>query len=216
MKKLVAIYTGQGLSGPLQALLNGQVPELSLFNIIDDSIIHDVNQAGEVTEPVAMRLLKYFHIAEEMEADYILNTCSSVGEVVEFAQKFIQKPIIRIDEAMAAVAVEKYESIGVIATLPTTQRPTMNLLQAKAHDSGKKVNIVSGMATGAYAALVSGKPELHDQLIEQAAERLAKQVDCIVLAQGSMMRMQEALSHMTGKAVLSSPVCCAEYLKTLL
>jgi Asp/Glu/hydantoin racemase len=216
MKKLVALYTGQGLSGPLQALLNKEVPEMTLFNVIDDSIIYDVNLAGEVTKPVEMRMFQYFHIAQEMGADFILNTCSSVGEVVGHARKFIECPIIRIDEAMAVKAVDKYERIGVIATLPTTQKPTIHLLREKAQSSGKKVDIINGMAEGAYAALVSGKPELHDTLIEQAAEKLAEQVDCIVLAQGSMMRMQEKLKQITGKVILSSPVCCAEYLKTLL
>jgi hypothetical protein len=38
-----------------------------------------------------------------------------------------------------------------------------------------------------------------------AAEQVAHQTDVIVLAQGSMARMEESLARRTGKPVLSSP-----------
>jgi len=41
--------------------------------------------------------------------------------------------------------------------------------------------------------------------VTAAAEQVAKQVDVIVLAQGSMARMEAALAQRTGKPVLSSP-----------
>lgn len=216
MKTIVAVYTGQGLSGPLQALFNKEISECRFINLIDDSIIHDVMKEGKVGKNIARRLLDYYRIAEEMEADIILNTCSSVGEVVDIAQPVIQKPIVRIDLPMAEEAVKNYQRIGVIATLQSTLNPTMRLLSSQAGILGKKVKITDGLAEGAYHALISGRPEEHDSLIVKAAERIATQVDCIVLAQGSMMRMEKQLSDITGKAVLSSPGLCAKYIKSLL
>lgn len=213
--KITAIYTGQGLCEPLSALLKKEVPGLQLTNIIDDSIIADVIAAGSVTKPVAQRLIDYYAIAQERGADYILNTCSSVGEVVELGSRMISTPIIRIDVPMATAAVKNFSRIGVIATLPTTLEPTIRLVNSIAESEGKKVTVINGLAKGAYQSLVAGKPQEHDRLIEQSARSLADQVDCIVLAQGSMMRMQEKLAQISGKTVLSSPVCCAEYLKTL-
>jgi phosphoribosylcarboxyaminoimidazole (NCAIR) mutase len=49
------------------------------------------------------------------------------------------------------------------------------------------------------------QPEKHDELVTAAAEQVAKQADVIVLAQGSMARMEIALAARTGKPVLSSP-----------
>ena len=62
------------------------------------------------------------------------------------------------------------------------------------------------LADGAFAAGQSGDSETHDRLIAEAAERIAGDVDLFVLAQGSMARMEQRLSQLTGKPVLSSPV----------
>ena len=67
------------------------------------------------------------------------------------------------------------------------------------------VTLVEGLADGAFAAGQSGDGETHDRLIAEAAGRIASQVDAFVLAQGSMARMEQRLSELTGKPVLSSP-----------
>jgi Hydantoin racemase len=216
LMKIAAVYTGQGLCDPLVALFKEVIPECSLVNIIDDSIIRDVKAAGGMTKAVALRLLDYFRKGEELGADYILNTCSSVGEVVAPARAFISAPIIRIDDPMAEEAVRTASRIGVIATLPTTLAPTMRLIGEKAAEAGKTVEVADGLAKGAYEALVAGDTAGHDNLILSTAKQLAGKVDCIVLAQGSMMRMRERLARETGIPVLASPICCAQYIKTLM
>ena len=216
MKKLVAIYTGQGLAEPLQKLIRAELPDLQLVNIIDDGIIHDVIKAGGVTKAITRRLIRYYQTAVEVGADLILNTCSSVGEVVDLGKEMIDVPIVKIDEPMARHAAANYESIGVVATLPTTLRPTARLVQAQAQAFGREITIVDGLAEGAYHALINGRAEEHDQLIMDVGRRLAQQVDCIVLAQASMMRMQQRLAEETKITVLSSPPLCAAHLKSML
>lgn len=216
MKKLVAVYTGQGLAEPLARLIQAELPNVQLVNIIDDGLIHDVIKASGVTKPIARRLVKYYQIAAEIGADLILNTCSSVGEVVELGRQTVDVPIVRIDEPMAREAAANYQRIGVIATLPTTLRPTARLVQAQAHAMGREVTIVDGLADGAYQALISGRAEEHDKRIMDVGRSLAQKVDCIVLAQASMMRMQQTLVEAAQLPVLSSPPLCAAYLKSLL
>lgn len=65
--------------------------------------------------------------------------------------------------------------------------------------------VVEGLAKGAFEALVARQAEKHDELVTSVAERVAGQTDVIVLAQGSMARMEETLAKRTGKPVLSSP-----------
>jgi len=216
LKKLVAIYTGQGLAEPLQKLIRAEIPDIRLVNMIDDGLIHDVINAGGVTKAIAARLVQYYQIAAASGADLILNTCSSVGEVVELGRQLVDVPIVRIDEPMAYHAAANYYRIGVVATLPTTLRPTARLVQAQAQALGKEVTIVDGLAEGAYQALISGRAEEHDQRIMDVGRRLAKDVDCIVLAQASMMRMQKELEEAAAIPVLSSPPLCAAYLKAML
>ena len=216
MKKIVAIYTGQGLAEPLSKLFKEEIPDVRFVNLMDDSIIHDVIKAKEITKDVSARLINYFQIAQSMNPDIILSTCSSVGDVVNIARNIIKTPIVKIDEAMAVEVATNYKNIGVLATLPTTLDPTIRLIESKAQELGKDINIVNGLADGAYLALIGGNPEEHDAKILEAAKKAADTADCFVLAQGSMGRMQKKLEEITGKTVLASPPICVKYVKELL
>jgi Asp/Glu/hydantoin racemase len=121
------------------------------------------------------------------------------------ARSLVTIPIVKIDDAMAAEAIRTGARVGVLATLQTTLAPTVRLVKAQAEKAGRTVSIVEGLAKGAYEALVAKKPEMHDEMVTAAAEQVARQADVIVLAQGSMARMEEALAKRTGKPILSSP-----------
>ncbi|XID90580.1 aspartate/glutamate racemase family protein [Paenibacillaceae bacterium WGS1546] len=213
---VAAIYTGQGLAEPLQAIFREELPEVRLVHMIDDSLIADVIRTGELSPAIARRLVRHYHNAEELGADMILNTCSSVGEIADAAQALIGVPIVKIDDAMAQQAASNFERIGVLATLPSTLEPTMRLIGNKAKLADRQVKLVNGLADGAFAALVSGKPEAHDQLLLQTARTIADEVDVLVLAQGSMARMELELTAAIGKPVLSSPRLGVRQLKRML
>ena len=119
---------------------------------------------------------------------------------------------------MAIKAVETAIRIGVLATLQTTLAPTANLLKAMAAERNKKIEVVEGLAEGAFQAVMAGDREKHDNLILKASEAIAGKVDLIVLAQGSMARMETKLAELTGKEVLSSPLsgvlAVKEYIQT--
>ncbi|WEG11739.1 aspartate/glutamate racemase family protein [Pullulanibacillus sp. KACC 23026] len=216
MKTVVAVYTGQGLAELVKQAFDEALPDCRLINIIDDSLINDVVKAGEVTSPVKKRLFQYYQNGADMNADLILNTCSSVGEVADLARQFIDKPIVKIDESMAKEAVTQYKKIGVLATLSTTLNPTIRLIEKQAKDIDKEVVLIDGLSEGAYEALVSGRPEEHDKKILETAKQLSDQVDVFVLAQGSMARMEKTLNEATGKPVLSSPKRALLEIKQLL
>lgn len=213
---IVAVYTGQGLVELIQKVFKECLPDCRLINLIDDGIIHEVIKNGEVNKKIIARLLKHYQTGVEIGGDIIVNTCSSVSEVVDIGRKIIDVPIIKIDEAMTKEAVEKYERIGVIATLKTTLNPTVRLLKAQANLSGRQILITEGLAEGAYQALIDAKPDIHDRLILERAKEIANMADCIVLAQGSMARMKDKLENEVQKEVLASPYICARHIKSLL
>ncbi|MFC5704019.1 aspartate/glutamate racemase family protein [Cohnella faecalis] len=216
MRTVVAIYTGQGLADPLKAVFKEVLPEVRLVNIIDDSLIGDVVRAGHIPAGVARRLVQYYHNGEELGADVILNTCSSVGELADGAGAYIGVPIVKIDQAMAAKAAAEYGRIGVLATLPSTLEPTVRLIAKEAGLLGKEVSLVKGLAEGAFDALVGGSPEEHDRILLETARRVCEEADVLVLAQGSMARMEKTLREATGKPVLSSPRLGVEQVKEVL
>jgi Asp/Glu/hydantoin racemase len=176
-----------------------------VISIIEDALIQDVIRAGRVTPEITRRLIRYYLAAEDTGADLIFNTCSSIGDVAIMARNLVTIPLVKIDDAMAAEAVRIGMRVGVLATLQTTLAPTVRLVRAQAEKAGRTVSVVEGLAQGAFEALVARQAEKHDELVASAAERVAGQADVIVLAQGSMARMEEALAKRTGKPVLSSP-----------
>ena len=117
---------------------------------------------------------------------------------------------------MIIKAIESGQRIGVLATLSTTLNPTVNLVYNKAKEMNKKVEVIKGLAEGGYQALVEGKPEQHDKLIMETAKKISTIIDVIVLAQGSMARIESLLEKTTGTKVLSSPKSAVLHLKNLL
>jgi len=201
---------------PLTKLFAELIPEVKVDHIADSSLIKEVIAHNEVTPAVRRRLLSYYNAAADAGADVVFNTCSSVGDVADYGDQYARIPVFRIDRPMAAEAVARYERIGVISTLPTTLDPTCRLLRSEAEKAGKTVTLVEGLADGAFAAGQSGDGATHDRLIAEAAQRIADRVDMFVLAQGSMARMEQRLSELTGKPVLSSPVLGVKGLRQFL
>lgn len=216
MKTVVAIYTAGALVNDMKQMFSDHIPECRLINIVDDSLIQDVIKAGQVNGSVTRRLLDYYRAGEEAGAHIILNTCSSVGEVVDMGRRSAKVPIVKIDDAMTMGAVEMGSRIGVIATLPTTLDPTVKLVQSQAKKIGKEVIVVEGLAEGAFQALMDGKSEEHDALILRITKAIAGEVDVIILAQGSMGRMRDKLMQETGKPVLASPLLAVYAVRDML
>lgn len=216
MIKVVCVHTAMALVEPMTKIFKELMPEVKLNHIADDSLIQEVIANNAVTPAVRRRLLSYYNAAADAGADVVFNTCSSVGDIADYGNGYARIPIFRIDQPMAAQAVASAERIGVISTLPTTLAPTCRLLRNEAKKAGRDVVLVEGLADGAFAAGQSGDGETHDRLIAEAAQKIADQVDLFVLAQGSMARMEQRLSELTGKPVLSSPVLGVKGLRKFL
>lgn len=205
MIRVFAVHTALAMVEPVTELFKKHLPDIKLNHIVDDSLIQEVIANNSVTPAVAKRLINCFHMAVDAKADIIFNTCSSIGEIAQMARKMIPIPLLKIDDPMAIQAVDSAQKIGVLATLPSTLAPTASLLENLASESNNQVDIIEGLAEGAFQAVMSGDRETHDNLILKASEKIADKVDLIVLAQGSMARMEEKLAEVTGKKVLSSP-----------
>jgi hypothetical protein len=95
--------------------------------------------------------------------------------------------------------------IGVLATLPTTLPPTASLVEAELRNAGKVAKVERYLATGAFLKLMAGQRAEHDAIVISKAIEVAKCVDVLVLAQGSMALLEAEIAKLTGKVVLSSP-----------
>ena len=202
---LAVIHTTPLTVEPLKTLADEIVREVRVVNFVDDSILPQLAETGGDTSAVDDRLVQYARFAQGVGADVILSACSSVGEVVAQMQAAVDIPVVRIDEAMAEEAIRRGARIGVAATVPTTLRPTVALLERKAGEAGKPVEFRTRCVDAAYARLAQGDREGHDDLLAEALAELAAETDVVVLAQASMARVLERLSESERQRFLVSP-----------
>lgn len=203
--KLAIIHTGTATIAPLKALAADLLPGAEVINIMDDSIVPQIAATGGNLDEAEKRLVQYAKFAEGLDADVMLNACSSVGEIVRVMQDHVSVPVVRIDEPMAEEAVRRADRVGVAATLETTLRPTLALLEDKAAAAGKDVEFERCIVDGAFERLSAGDQEGHNRLLIEALSDLAERVDVIVLAQASMARVVPELPEAKRAKVLSSP-----------
>lgn len=217
VKTLGLIHTSATLVPVFQELCKQHIPNVQVFNIVDDSLIKNVIKNGELKPETARRVVDYAASAEAAGADFIMYTCSSIGAAVETAATLMKVPVLRVDQPMADKAVHTGNKIGVIATLPTTLEPTTDLVKRRAVAAGKKVEVTSRLCEGAFDALMSGDAAKHDEMVAAALKELSTQVDVIVLAQASMARVVDTLEESVKKVpILASPGIAVQHLATIL
>ena len=216
-KTLGLIHTSATLVPVFQQLCSQYLPEVNVFNIVDDSLIKDVISKGELTANTARRVVDYVGSAEAAGADFILVTCSSIGAAVEAAAPLTKVPVLRVDQPMADLAVQTGTKIGVVATLPTTLAPTSDLVKRRAAIAGKEIQLTSRLCEGAFEALMSGGAAKHDKMVANALRELAKQVDVILLAQASMARVVDTLDEADKRVpIIASPPQAIKHLASVL
>ena len=152
--------------------------------------------------------MHYFEAAAQMNPQLIISACSSVGAVAEEADGLFGAPVMRIDRAMIETALGVGDRIGVLASLETTLTPTVSYIERLAQAAGRNVTVTARVAKGAYEANSAGDAQTHDRLIMEEALKIAPMVDVILLAQGSMAKMEAPLREQTGLPVYSSPSLC--------
>lgn len=217
MKKSIAIIqTSAVSSAELKALCDELLPDVTVYQIIDDSLIKEINANGGPTIGVKRRMYNYYQQAESLGVDAILNQCSSVGEVADAIKPFLSIPVVKVDEAMAEKAVSLGRKIAVVATVPTTVGPSVRLIEQKAREAGREIEIETHLVKGAMMILIEqGDVETHNKMVLGEVEAAAENCDVVVLAQGSMTVLLPLLGHIQ-KPVLTSPRLGIQRMKEVL
>lgn len=203
MKKVGIIHTTPATIESLKRLVTEIIQEVEVINILDDSILGNMC-SGTNVEYVRKRWISYAEVLENLGVDAVLSACSTVGEFAEEADEILKVPVYRIDEAMAEKTVKMGTHIAVFATLNSTLMPTTRLIQKKAAQMGKTVEIENVLVEGAYDALMQGNKQLHNQKIAEKVSKHSAQSDVLVFAQASMASAVEGIEDIRHK-VLTSP-----------
>lgn len=213
--QLALIHTSPSMIPVFKALTDALLPGLPVFNMVDESLLCDIIREKGCPPLTARRLVNHVLSAESAGATHIMVTCSSMGRAVEASRAICGAKVYRVDEAMADRAIATGAKIGVIATLPSTLAPTVELIHSRA--GTPTVQVESSVVDGAFQAVISGDGATHDRLVSETLRSLARQVDVIVLAQASMARVVESLPPEDKRVpILSSPRLAIEHLAKVL
>lgn len=194
---------------PIEAAFARLWPEVTLMNLLDDSLSADLSRDGRITEGMTGRFLSLASYARATGADGILFTCSAFGPCIEAVQRALAPlPVLKPNEAMIEEAMAIGGRIGLLASFGPT-------LQSMPPEIPGSLTVTPKLAEGALAALDRGDGAEHDRLAALAASDLAV-CDAIALAQFSLARAASAVAEMTGKPVLTTPDSAVRKLKRLL
>ncbi len=205
-KKLVLIHTVPQLLDFFEELCAKRLPNVQTMHVVDEPLLDRVRQRGELAAEDSQHLQRIVEVAAEVGANAVLVTCSTISPCVDDVRSTVEIPIVKIDEAMIARAVNEGGTIGLVATNPTTLTPTRQMLQAEAAKVGRTIETVPRLVEDAFEALRKKYFSTHDRLVKNEVLELSSQVDQIVLAQASTARVLDVIREDERLVpILSSP-----------
>ncbi|SKA85361.1 hypothetical protein SAMN05428976_10780 [Clostridium sp. USBA 49] len=215
-KNLVIIHTTPVTIELLKNIASELKIDCNIVNILDDSILPEINSLGYIPEDVKYRFNNYLVNASTLKPDAILCACSSIGELVELGKDLVKVPVLRIDEQMTKIAVERGSKIGVAATLASTLKPTINLILNKSKELGKEISIDKLLIEEVGNLLNKGKEDQYDKIVSSKLIELLRNNDIVVLAQASMTRTIKLIPEELKDKFLISPYTGMEAVKRVL
>jgi len=212
LKKLGFVHTGVAIADMFKPMIAKQLPDTATFHIVDDSLIQDLLKSEQLSPPILRRFCRQVELAEEAGAELIMVTCSSIAPAVDTARKMVNVPVMKVDEPMAEKAVALSDQVGVMATAKTTMQPSVKLIEEKAAETGKHIELKAVLRADAFDCFLRGQMDEHDRIVKAAASELKGKVGVVVLAQASMGHLAGAIQEITGVPVLTSPPLAMEAL----
>ncbi|MDT4762992.1 aspartate/glutamate racemase family protein [Sphaerochaeta sp. PS] len=209
MKRIVLIHTVKSVYETFEKDLRAAVGDVKIYNMLDEFLAADPAERGIFSIENRMRLMHDLQSAQLTGADLIVVTCSTLTPHVVAARPFFTTPIIAIDDAMCALAVQQGERIAVLATAESTVNPTLKKLEEEASLQKKTIKLSSLCCPEAIVQLKAGHKAKHDKLVLDMAREI-KDADTIILAQASMAHMQDVVQAQTRIRTLSSPQLCIQ------
>lgn len=159
-----------------------------LAHIPDESVLLDLVRQGP-SHGITRHIVTLAQLAADAGAELIAFTCSSTSPAIDTACQTVSAPILKIDDPLYACMASAQGRVGLICTTSSTVTPSPALLTAHAQSAGRDIAAVGVLCAPASEAMSSGRRDLHDRLVCEAAAELAPRVDRIVLAQASLAHL---------------------------
>ncbi len=206
-RRVVFLHTITSLAGLFTNLSKELLPvDIEVIHIADELLLKNIQSQGGLSPAIHRRVAEHAIAAEHAGAVAFQCTCSSISPCVDTVRPLVGIPVLKIDEPMVDEALRLGNRVGVVATAPTTLKPTTDLVHTRATELGCSVKVEPVLCEGAYAALLAGDTSTHDAIVRKVVMGLMDRNDVIILAQASMARVVEGISPEEARVpILSSP-----------
>ncbi len=200
---------------PVEAQFKTDWPQARQAHLLEDSLYADFLRDGVLTPDMIGRFRALGHYCVSAGADAILFTGSAFGPAVEAVSREQRIPVLKPNEALYDEMIAHGGRIALLATFAPTLPAMMAELDVCAAAAGVSVDVTPYLVQGALDALLGGRPDVHDRLIIEAAERHA-QFDAVAFGQISMMPALLRARTLMPVPVLGTADSAIRKLRTLL
>ncbi|PRX97928.1 aspartate/glutamate racemase family protein [Allonocardiopsis opalescens] len=202
---------------PARSAFAAAFPEARLWNLLDDRLLDDAQDAGEVTPALVDRMHRLIDHATAGGADAVLLTCSLYGFVARERAERSAVPIHAPDTAALDAAVAAgHRRILVLASIPGALDDAQRRFTAHAHAAAASIEIDGALAPDAYRAALDEDAEALASALERACAARPGGTDAVLLAQYSLAPAADALARALGVPVYSGPGRAAALLRSRL
>ncbi len=215
MKRAAFLHSTLLVIDPVKRVSKGLSGEFEFFHVVDEGVLGLLMREGSIQDTVIEVIRRIAKNCEETGMDVMVCTCSSLSPVLDYIQKDITIPLLKIDKLMFEYAVKNCSKIGVIMTNPTTRQPSRRMFDQVCSGLDLYPELTSVLCEDAFVKIKQGDIGGHDRDVIAAVERTAPYVDIIILAQISIARVKELLPEHIQKKTVSSLDFLEETLKSI-
>jgi len=217
MKRIGIIHSVKVVCSFFDLLLENNMEDVVAYNLLDDWLSKKLQEEGEITPEIRGRLVKDLRHQEELGADAVLCTCSSLSKIVPEVKADFAIPILSIDENMFDKISDKSGKALIVATSFSAIASVQESITRQTKEKGTDISISCIFLEGAGKIMHrSSDMKAHDDMIIEAMRHVDDSYDFIIFAQASLAHLRDRVETITGKQVFTSPDYCIEELKEVL
>lgn len=191
---------------PAVGALEAAMPDARVWNLLDDRLIDDANEAGEVTEELEARMRRLIDHAVREGADAVLLTCSLYGFVARKVATDAAIPVLGPDDAaFEAVRAAGYSSIFLVSTVEMALADSTARLREHLGDAADRLEIVPVLAPAALAPSRAGDTAGAADALADAIQRQGGSAEAVLFAQYSLAPAADLVQQRLRVPVVTGP-----------
>jgi hypothetical protein len=204
--------------GPLQQAFASVLPGVRLRQVLDDSLLTDLQAAGSLTPDLEARMERLLQYLLRGEVDAVQFACSGYVPVVDRAAARLTIPVRKPDEAMyRQLAAQEARPIGVVATVEPALLLAREQLSELLVARGERPAVLTRAVPDALPIAQAGDLDGLTDAIAAAVGRLVEDgARVVAFAQYSLAPVADAVATRTGTRIVTGPHAAAEDLRVAL